>query len=190
MLCFFLLTSCQTIEITNIRYFKGFFNVETNGRKHIYPVEIYTDSTKPILQINILTPLGGVFASYLWKNQEHQIIIPSRKQYFKQTKWPPDFPFQKLIQEPSWLYQSLLQQWPEDWNCEEISKKSKQKKCERNDFVIEWEKKFFQKEQMRISLKKEGFSSTLTQYKSSSNTSLDIKIPEGFQRVSTMDLFQ
>ena len=171
--CFVFLASCQTIESTNILYFKGYFNVEQNQNKQSYPVEIYTDSTRPILRINILTPFGGVFASYLWNNQIHQVILPSRRQYFKQTKWPSKFPFQGLIQNPLWFYQALLQELPKDWNCEEINKKMK--KCSKNDFIIEWEKKFFQRDQIRISLKKEGFSSKLSSYKSPSNVSWEYR---------------
>ncbi len=188
LLCFVFLISCQTLETTNILHFKGSFSVEQNQRKQSHPVEIYMDSNQPILQINLLTPLGGVFASYLWKNQEHQIILPSRKQYFKQSKWPSDFPFQGLIQNPLWLYQALLKQLPENWNCKEINKEMK--KCERNDFVIEWKKKFFQREKIHINLKKENFFLNLSQHKSPSNISLDIKIPKGFQQIKKLDLIQ
>lgn len=188
LLSFVFLTSCQTIETTNIRYFKGFFNVEQNQRKQSYPVEVYIDSNQPILQINILNPFGAVFASYLWKNQKHQVILPSRKQYLKQAKWPPALPFQGLIQNPLWLYQALLQQLSKDWNCDKTNKKS-QKKCERNDFMIEWKRKFF-KEQIHISFKKEGFSSKLIQYKSPQKISLDLKIPEGFQQIKKIDFIQ
>ena len=185
---FVFLASCQTIENTNILYFKGYFNVEHNQSKQSYPVEIYIDSTRPILRINILTPFGGVFASYLWNTQTHQVILPSRKQYFKQAKWPSTFPFQGLIQNPLWFYQALLQQLPNDWNCEETNKILK--KCSKNDFVIEWEKKFFQKDQIRINLKKEGFSSKLNLYRSPTHVSWDIEIPQGFQQIDTMDFIQ
>lgn len=181
---FLFLVSCQTTETTNIRYFKGFFNIEG---KQAHPVEIYVDTSRPILQINILTPFGGVLAGYLWRNKEHQVILPSKKQYFKQTRWPSDFPFQGLIQNPLWLYQALLQQWPKNWKCKEIKKL---KKCSKNDFVIEWEKKTFQRDQIRINLKKEEFSSKLHPYKSPSRVSLDAKIPKGFQQIHKMNFFQ
>ena len=68
---FLFLVSCQTIETTNIRHFKGFFSIE--GKQN-HPVEIYIDTSSPILQINILNPFGGVFASYLWKNEKLKSI--------------------------------------------------------------------------------------------------------------------
>ena len=183
LLCFII--SCQTTEITNIRSFKGFFSVEG---KQSHSVEIYADTSKPVLQINILNPFGSIFAVYLWKNQEHQIILPSRKQYFKQKKWPARLPFQGLIQEPQTLYQALLQQWSQAWSCQKVNKKLQ--KCHKNDFVIEWEKKFFQKDQIRISLKKEGFLSKLKPHKSPSRTSLDIEIPKGFRKIKETDFLQ
>jgi len=185
--CFVFLASCQSIEDTNILYFKGYFNVE-NQNKQSYPVEIYIDSTRPVLRINILAPFGGVFASYLWNTQTHQVILPSKRQYFKQSKWPSTFPLQGLIQNPLWLYQALLKQLPKDWSCEETNKKLK--KCSKNDIVIEWKKKFFRRDQIRISLKKERFSSKLSSYKSPSNVSWDMEIPPGFQQISTMDFIQ
>lgn len=188
ILCFVvLLTSCQTIENTNILYFKGYFNVEQNQNKQSYPVEIYTDFTQPILLINLLTPFGGVFATYLWDNHIHQILLPSRKRYFKQPKWPSNFPFQGLIQNPLWFHQALLQQTPDGWNCEETKKL---KKCSKNSSTIEWEKKFFRKNQIRISLEKDGFSAKISTYKSPSHFSWNIEIPKDFQQIDKMDFIQ
>ncbi|MDE0151764.1 MAG: hypothetical protein OXK80_04625 [Bdellovibrionales bacterium] len=184
-LCFVVfLTSCQTVEKTNILYFKGYFNVEQAQNKQSYPVEIYTDSTRPVLLINLLTPFGGVFATYLWDSRTHQILLPSRKQYFKQPKWPSNFPFQGIIQNPLWFYQALLQQTPDGWNCEET------KKCSKNSSIIEWEKKFFRKNQIRIRLEKEGFSAKIREYKSPSRFSWDIEIPKDFQQIDKMDFTQ
>ena len=179
---FFLLASCQTTEITNIRYFKGFFRVEKDQKKQSYPVEVYIDASRPILQINILNPFGKVFASYLWKSNQHQIILPSRKKYFKHTQWPSNIPF--LKGEPLWLYQALLQQWPKDWKCEEIKRL---KKCSKRGFKVEWKKKTFQRSQIHISLKKEGFSSKLQMHTNPSQHSFDMEIPKGFQQIHKMD---
>ena len=152
LLYFVFLTVCQTIETTSFLHFKGSLNVEQNHRKRSHPVEIYMNSSQPVLQVNFLTPFGGIFASYLWKNQKHQIILPARKQYFKKSKWPPDFPLQEVLQNPLWLYQALLKQFPEGWNCEEMHQK-----CETDNFVMEWKQKLFQREKIHIRLKKRKF---------------------------------
>ena len=182
LLYFVFLTACQTIETTNFRHFKGSLNVEQNHKKQSRPVEIYTDSSQPVLQVNFLTPFGGVFASYLWKDQKHQIILPARKQYFQESRWPPDFPLQGVLQNPLWLYKALSKQFPEDWNCEKTHQK-----CETDNFAMEWEKKIFQREKINIRLKKENLSLNLSPYKSSSNTPLSVKIPEGFTQINNLD---
>lgn len=184
---FFLLISCQTTETTNIRYFKGFFSVEKDQKKQNYPVEVYIDASRPILQINILNPFGKILASYLWRNNQHQIVLPSRKQYFKDTQWPSHIPLTGLIHEPLWFYQTLLQQRPKDWNCEETKKL---KKCFKKDSTVEWEKKTFRRGQIHISLKKEGFSSKLRPYKNPFQHSFGMEIPKDFQQTYKIDLFQ
>ena len=186
-LLFFLLTSCQITETTNIRYFKGFFSVKKDQKKQNYPVEVYIDASRPILQINILSPFGKILASYLWRNNQHQIVLPSRKQYFKDTQWPAHLPLKRWLHKPLWLYQALLQQWPKDWKCKEIKKL---KKCSKKDFTVEWEKKTFRRSQIRINLKKEDFSLKLQPHKSPSQNSFDMKIPKEFQKIHKMDLFQ
>ncbi len=159
--------------------------MEQNQRKQSYPVEIYTDISLPVLQVNFLTPFGGVFASYLWKNQKHQIIFPSRRQYFKESKWPPHFPLRRVLQNPLWLYQALLKQFPKNWNCEETNQK-----CEINHLTVEWEKKIFQKEKIHIRSKTEKLSLNLSPYKSPSGASLDAKIPKEFEQIKKLDSIQ